>query len=307
MSVARVIDPQAGLRSTGPFFEDLVKDKSGFEALAATLKKLTGISLGHNTKNYSLMASRLGKIMNGQGILTYGQYQSFLNTAAQHHTQAFISALTTNTTQFFREDRHFEVLVERLPAILTNLRASASDLRIWCAACSKGQEIYSLLMSVLEKDSGLQSHGVKLLATDIDREILGAASRGIYSKEEMTDVPNHLRQKYFNELSGNGLHAHQVKKKIRELVTFARFNLVYDTMSFRNPFDVVFCRNVLIYFEKSTSEKVVERLASQLKPGGLLFVGHCETGYVKSSMLRSVGHAVYERVGGESRELRKRS
>lgn len=275
-------------------FDTLVKDVVGFEKLSVYLKKIAGISLSTNEKSRSLMASRLMRVISDLDLSNYDEYISYLKNSGANATQQFVSALTTNTTQFFRESLHFDVLKNHLDELFNIVTSRHNkELRVWCAAASRGQEPYSILMSILSKKA-VTPQSVRLLASDIDIEVLSDAARGVYSKVELENVSNETRLRFFKQLANR--QNFQVKHELRDRISFSVFNLVYGQYSFSQKFDVIFCRNVLIYFEKQVAEKVIEKLVQQLRIGGLLFVGHCETGFVQAKNLKVIAHAVYEKV-----------
>lgn len=279
--------------------ETLIRDSEGFLLLAKLLKEMVGIDLPLTPKNMSLMASRLRKILVELGIENYGAYRDYLVSGGDAAKRRFISAMTTNTTQFFREKDHFDELTRRLPSLVdAKRRANSSEIRVWCAAASTGQEPYTILMTVLEALGEGSSLNLKFLATDIDLEVLQRAADGIYSEAEIEGVPPNLLSKYFEPcVSGRG-RGWRVREVYRRMIRFAQFNLVQEPYPFQHRFDVVFCRNVLIYFDNGTAAGVVDRLARQLSPDGLLFVGHSECGLTRSSQLKTLAPAAYALMSG---------
>lgn len=280
----------------------LQQDGAGFLMLAEVLKRECGIHLADNPKNRSLMAGRLGPIFKEKGITTYAEYFKLLS-AGREEAAEFVSALTTNTTSFFREPAHFEVLKEVFRTVRARKLAQGSrEMRIWCAACSTGQEAYSILMTLLESCEERLCWDFKMLATDVDREVLLRAATGLYSESESNSVPPHLREKYFLSRvgatkGGSGERQFTVRPELKKLVRFAPFNLMMEPFPFQHSFDVIFCRNVLIYFEKETAEAVTARLSRALSSEGCLFLGHSETGLLRSPDMKMISHAVYRRSG----------
>ena len=274
------------------------KDISGFEKLAALLKAKAGINLVTSDKNISLMASRLISILIKYKLNGYHQYLLFLSKGTSVHMTEFVSALTTNTTQFFREASHFDVLKAKLPGILeSKAKQHHYELRIWCAAASTGQEVYTILMVLLEQIEDLRRWNLKFLATDIDPEVLATGLQGIYSEEAVQQVPQIQRQHYFDTIiKSPSEKMYQMKAEFRNMIRFAQFNLLLEQYPFEFPFDIIFCRNVLIYFDQPTCVQVIANLEKALSPGGLLFLGHSETGTMTSRGLKMFSHSAYQRV-----------
>jgi chemotaxis protein methyltransferase CheR len=275
----------------------LQKDKQGFSQLASILKSVAGISMLLNDKNLSLMAGRLISIMRKYNFTSYAEYLPHLNRNNHEMLTEFISQMTTNTTEFFRENDHFEFLKQKLPDIMGKNRTER-ELRIWCAACSSGQEAYTLAMVVAQALPDFDIRRLKLLATDIDFEILQKAMAGVYNTPDLKGVPLALRQKYFNQVGvgRDGEKCYQINTTLQNQIQFASFNLVTSEYPFKHSFDIVFCRNVFIYFDKPTQTTIIDRFIKHLKPGGLLFLGHSESGMVKSDKMKTISYAVYQKV-----------
>lgn len=277
--------------------EHLIADKAGFDKLAEIVKDLTGISLPNNEKNRTLMAGRVHALLGKYQLQTYGELAQKLMGTNKALQDAFISCLTTNTTHFFRESAHFDVLKNYLQERMQVREFTTSSFRVWCSACSSGQEAYTMLMTLLSNGFPLDRQAIEFLATDIDLEILKRASQGNYSEEDVKTVPVDMKQVFFQPMKDISNHmTYKVKGEYRRLIHFARFNLIQDKPAFKEKFDVIFCRNVLIYFEKEVSTSVIDMLISQLKPGGLLFLGHVETGLLKNKNVRPISHAVYKKI-----------
>lgn len=279
-------------------FDHLQADVEGFRLLSKELKERTGINLPENSKNLSLMASRLHSRIADIGLETYEEYLELLRDDDPELVRDFIQALTTNTTHFFRESRHFDFLREALPGML-RLKKPGSDLRVWCAAASTGQEPYTIGMTLLETLGPQSGWNLKFLATDIDDSVLRTAINAVYTEKEIGDLNPMLRQKYF-ESAGNGSgRDYRVKQSLRGLIRYANLNLMNE-YPFQHKFDIIFCRNVLIYFDRETVDRVIEKLADALAPGGLLFIGHSETGALRCASLEPVSTAVYRKKGSLS-------
>lgn len=281
------------------FLDKLQKDEKGFLKLSEILKKNAGINMVLNDKNLTLMASRLNTLMKGKNISSYKEYVEMLEKPNSPHMAEFIVSLTTNTTQFFREPTHFNVMTEKLNEILARKEKQKNyDLRVWCSASSTGQEVYTMMMTILNHPlMANKKWNIRFLATDIDYEVLQRASNGIYQENEMQGVPDHCIQKYFNGFKDDEGKKFQFKDEYRENIRFATFNLLTAKYPFQHPFDIVFCRNVLIYFDRPTAEGVIEKLAGTLGVGGFLFLGHSETGMMRSKSLKTISNGVYHKLG----------
>jgi chemotaxis protein methyltransferase CheR len=248
--------------------ERLRADVASFEALSLKLRVMEK----HEIEDYKALLKHL----NGGGPLV----------------AEFIAAMTTHTTEFFREPRHFERLSLRIKDYFKN----KSELRIWCAAASSGQEVYSLLIALFEAEPGLNGANVKVLATDIDLKVLERASLGVYSEAEMASLNPLYRQRYFRKQKSKQNLQFIVASSLRDCVTFAPFNLMNPTYPFQKRFDIIFCRNVLIYFDRETAIAVTGRLAEVLQPEGFLCVGHSEVGLVRTPLLKAEDSAFYRRI-----------
>lgn len=293
--------PQIGF--THKTIEDLQNDHSGFSALSDVLKKLSGINLPLNPKNCCLMACRLAPILRTKNLDSYQRYLQYILSAGDQARQEFVSALTTNTTHFFREPRHFDLLKLKLPELLKIKEKNPNrEIRIWCSASSTGQEAYTLAMTLLESIPNISNWNIKFLATDIDQDVLEKASNGIYNSNEVESIPPLYRQKYFQKVADGGDY-YQVKPQLRRIIQFAPFNLLSEKYPFRYPFDIIFCRNVLIYFDLKSSQQVVNKLSAALSLSGYLFLGHSESGAMKSPLLSQIGPASYQKTN--SSENRK--
>lgn len=275
----------------------LSKDKDGFTLLAELLHDLVGINLPQNDKNLSLMSARLWPILRDLEFTNYSQYLNYLKSAGENELNEFISRMTTNTTQFFREEAHFNLLRENiLPQLKIKAQKESREIRVWCAACSTGQEAYTLAM-ILAESLGLNNNlPFQILATDIDQKVLDKAYSGIYSKEDVESVPGLFRMKYFSQ-QNNSKKDYKVISQLKSTIDFGEFNLTSNEYPFESVFDIVFCRNVLIYFQNTLAQKVLSKLVKTLGPHGHLFIGHSESGIIKDKNIRVISNAVYQKVG----------
>ena len=250
-----------------------------------------GINLNENKQN--MVYSRLSRRLRANGISGFRQYLDRLETDSgfsQAEEQEFINALTTNLTSFYRESHHFPILEEFL-------RSSSSPPKVWCAAASTGEEPYTIAMTMLDAASGRQPGS--LLATDIDTNVLAAAARACYRHESAKPCGDARLKKYF--LKGKGAQEGMVRLRpeVLQLVKFGQLNLLHSDWplirNFGPQVDVVFCRNVMIYFDRKTQKEILGRIAQHLRPGGLLFVGHSENFADCHESLALRGKTVYLR------------
>lgn len=275
--------------------ETLQQDINGFSEVAEILKNLTGIHLIQNEKNLFLMAGRLNKVFRKLQITSYAEYIELLKSGKQEYLTELVSAMTTNTTEFFREADHFDLLKMVAREILLR-KGHDNELRVWCSASSTGQEPYTIAMVLEEARSSLPPFKLKLLATDIDNDVLQRASNGVYTQREIESVPPLYRQKYFNSQPDDDQQTlYQANADLRSSIRFAQFNLLTDTYPFKFPFDIIFCRNVLIYFDRPTSAGIISKFAGALGKDSYLFLGHAETGTMQNPNLKSAGPALYQR------------
>jgi chemotaxis protein methyltransferase CheR len=273
---------------------DVPLTKQEFELLRSLIYQQAGICL-RETK-IALLKSRLTRRLRHYGYHTFAQYYDHL----KHHDpqgrelQEMMNAVTTNKTSFFRENHHFVCLKERVlePARRAAAQGHRPALRLWSAGCSSGEEAYSMAITIADTLDRLATWDVKILATDIDTGVLEKGRRAIYSRDTLGDVPQQTLRKHF--LSGKGKDASfvQVKPDLQKLVRFARLNLM-EPWPFRGKFDAIFCRNVIIYFDRDSQRHVLEGFARYLKPGGLFFAGHSENLFWLGDFFQPIGRTVY--------------
>lgn len=258
-----------------------------FQFFAQKMYELSGVHLPVSAKNEALVKNRLSKILRRHQYADYDQLKTALRDPTPEMLSEFISALTTNKTHFFREEAHFEWLQKYLP---THFQ-SHSELRVWCAAASTGQEPYTIAMLLNEFLTPEQREKTKFLATDIDLQVLKKASEGAYTESEMDGCPPEYRKKYFDK-TPTGFKA---KPQLSAGVRFAQINLM-DEWPFQHKFHIIFCRNVLIYFDPPTTKRVIDQMAKFLAPKGHLILGHSESGTVKGEGIKPLTRAIYQKV-----------
>jgi chemotaxis protein methyltransferase CheR len=261
-----------------------------FERVRQLIYQRAGISL--HTGKQAMVYSRLSRRLRDTGRNSFAEYLQWLERAsgpeADSEWQEFVNCLTTNLTAFFREEHHFHALVEDLRA------RAARPIRIWCNAASTGEEPYSLAMTVVET-LGVSAQ-VKLVCSDIDTKVLATAQRGVYSAEARGLNPERLRRHFMRGKGANSGHI-RIKPELARLIEFRSFNLMSPSWaSLGEAFDLVFCRNVMIYFDAPTQRRVLEHMHAAMKPGGLLYVGHSENFTESRDLFRLRGKTIYERV-----------
>ena len=266
-----------------------------FDRVRRLIFSYAGISLNDSKQN--MVYSRLARRLRALGLDSFRVYLDRLErdpAFAAGERQQFINALTTNLTAFFRESHHFPILAEFL-----RQRGDRTEPRLWCAAASTGEEPYSIAMTVIEALG--PATGARVLATDIDTQVLAHGERGVYRLEAARACGEPRMRRFFLRGTGANAGLARVRPELARLVSFAPLNLLADVWSalasFAPVVDVVFCRNVMIYFDKSTQHRVLERIARALRPGGLLFVGHSENFSDARALFAPRGSTVYERIG----------
>ncbi len=270
----------------------------------------TGIHLGPNKAQ--LVRARLGKRLRGGNFRSFRAYFDFVRADATGcELAALIDAIATNTTHLFREPQHFAFLTRVIAEWRSDRdwRPAAGALRIWSAGCSTGDEPYSIAMTV---DQALRGGGLdyRILATDVSTRALEAARAGRYEPERLAGVPPALRRRYFEPDApdagprrGASATALRIRSELRSRIAFRRFNLMRERFTFRHGFDAIFCRNVMIYFDRPTQETLVRKLAAQLRAGGYLLIGHAESLGAIRQPLTYVQPSIYRR-GDDPRTTR---
>ncbi|SMC19451.1 chemotaxis protein methyltransferase CheR [Desulfacinum hydrothermale DSM 13146] len=267
-----------------------------FQQFSALVYEECGINL-HDGKK-SLLEARLAKRLRATGLPSPKAYYDYiLSEEGRDEYIRFFDAVSTNLTYFFREPKHFEFLVGKaLPEMVQrNEQRGTSRIRIWSAGCSTGEEPYTIAMSVLENLDHPNRWDFRILATDISTRVLQTAQRGVYDKSKLQNVPTALRQRYFTVRKENsGEKTYEVSPALKRVIAFRRLNLK-DPYPFQGPFDVIFCRNVMIYFDKKTQEMLINKMCQYLVPGGYFFVGHSESLTGLDHPMRYIQPAVYQK------------
>jgi chemotaxis protein methyltransferase CheR len=277
MTLARQNKPDASKE-----FDFTARD---FERVRALIYQRAGIALAES--KHEMVYSRLARRLRANGIRSFQAYLDGLESRPDDDEwEAFTNALTTNLTSFFREAHHFPILAE-------HVRKAKEPVTIWCSASSTGEEPYSIAMTLCEAlgPAAAQSH---VIATDIDTNVLNTASSGIYTMDRLDKMDPDRARRFF--LKGKGEHAGlaRVRPELRQMVSFKQLNLLADDWPVSGPFDAIFCRNVMIYFDKPTQGKILSRFAPLMKPDALLFAGHSENFLYVSDAFKLRGKTVYE-------------
>jgi chemotaxis protein methyltransferase CheR len=236
-----------------------------------------GINLG--PEKQQLLRARLGKRLRQGGYKTYQQYfEHVQRDQSGEELACLIDAVSTNTTHLFRENKHFEFLGKLLRGWSNrNGPDYRSEVRIWSAGCSSGEEPYSIAMTAADALGPAPASKLRILATDISTRVLAKARQGLFAKDRLAQVPPAYRSRFFKPIGKGEQREFQVIDAIGGMITFDRFNLMSPKFTFANPFDVIFCRNVMIYFDRETVTALVARYASVLRRGGYLIIGHSES------------------------------
>ncbi|MET0344340.1 MAG: protein-glutamate O-methyltransferase CheR [Polyangiales bacterium] len=261
-----------------------------FERFRQLVHARSGIAL--RPEKAQLLCSRLARRLRELGL---GDFDAYYARVTQDGSgvelEQLINAVTTNKTSFFREEHHFDALRDRVLAPM--VKAGRRKLRVWSAGCSTGEEPYSILITALEAIPDWARADVRVLASDIDSQVLAFGARAVYPRERFEGVPDALRRRYFIEGTGEKAGLMRVRGVLRERVAFRQINFVAPDWPVHATFDAVFCRNALIYFDIETQRKVVTRLLAYLVPGGLLCLGHSESMAGVHPGLRSLGRTTY--------------
>lgn len=257
-----------------------------FVRVQALIYQRAGISL-HDGK-HAMVYSRLSRRLRETGYDSFKDYLGWLEKHDGPEWQEFVNALTTNLTSFFREQHHFELLASHLAA------QAGRSWKMWCSAASTGEEPYSIIMTAIEALGN--NANVALTASDIDSKVLTVATRGAYRLDGLKGINAQRLHRFFMKGTGANEGLARIKPSLRAMVQFINVNLIRDDWPFRERFDVVFCRNVMIYFDAPTQRKVLERIHRVMVPGGLLFVGHAENFGESRDLFLLKGKTVYERL-----------
>jgi chemotaxis protein methyltransferase CheR len=269
--------------------------EADFRHLAQVAYDYAGIALAASKQN--LVYSRLSRRLRALGMTSFQQYRDYL-AESDREIESFINSISTNHTKFFREGHHFDHFRSHVavPFMQPAHRGGERRLRVWSAGCSSGEEPYTIAVVLKREIKDVERQDVRILATDIDTDVLAKAARGEYQMSSTDDIPK-TYQSYFEPVDGGDDESTTVavSDDVRSLIAFRRLNLM-EPWPFRGLFDAIFCRNVMIYFDAATRAALVERFTQQLKPGCWLYIGHSESLIGSHPGLELVGRTVYRRV-----------
>ena len=256
-----------------------------FERVRALIYKRAGISLASSKQE--MVYSRIARRLRALGLRSFESYLDALEAGRMDDEwESFTNALTTNLTSFFREEHHFPILKDFL-------KSRKGPVEIWCSASSTGEEPYSIAMTLCEAYNSL-TPPAKIIATDIDTNVLATAAAGIYSVDKIERMSSERVRKFFLRGKGGNSGMVRARQELRDMITFRQLNLLADTWPVRGAFDVIFCRNVMIYFDKPTQGKILSKFVGLMKPDALLFAGHSENFQYASSAFKLRGKTVYQ-------------
>nr|WP_295108312.1 protein-glutamate O-methyltransferase CheR [uncultured Caulobacter sp.] len=265
-----------------------------FKRIAALLYDLAGISLPDSKA--TLVYSRLAKRLRALGMRTFTDYCAFVASDKGHdESQEMLRALTTNVTRFFREPHHFDDLRATVLEPIADQVRAGRRLRLWSAASSSGQEPYSMAFTVLSVWPNAADLDIRILGTDIDTNVLATGREAVYDESLLEGIPANVRGQYFERDADR--RSWRVCEAARSLVAFRELNLNGPSWPMKGPFDAIFCRNVVIYFDEPTQERVWSRFAPLIAPGGRLYVGHSERVGASVTAFESCGLTAYRKVG----------
>ena len=268
------IDADAGPYAS--MFQTVKISDAQFKKFSELIYQKAGIHLKPEKKE--LLNARLGKRLRACQAGSFKEYYDLVvNDKSGQELIHLIDSVSTNFTSFFREQAHFDFLTNHaLPAILQNKPHTDKEVLIWSAACSSGEEPYTLAMVLGEYLSKYSDWDYRIIATDISTKVLSSAERGIYAMERVNKVPREILQKYFQKGVGRSTGFVKIKKDLQRMITFRRLNLM-DEFNWEKPFDIIFCRNAMIYFDKVTQQKLIDKFYQWLAPGGFMCIGHSES------------------------------
>ena len=242
---------------------------------------------------FDMFYSRLSKRVRMHGLTDFKQYCQFLKNNKDQEFTEFINAVTTNLTSFFREKHHFEYLENTvLPGVLKK-NSTTKTIKVWSAGCSTGEEPYSLAMTLLENVPA--DWDITILATDLDTNVLETAAKGVYTKDRVDGLSNDVLKRWFKRGTGNNENKVKISQECQAIIKFKQLNLMKE-WPFKSYFDFIFCRNVLIYFNKETKEDLAQRYGSLLTSGSYLFIGHSESLHQLDTDFDLIGNTIYKKI-----------
>ncbi len=274
--------------------EDMTISASNFQTIADVLYKNAGINLSKDKEN--LVLSRLSKRLRALGLSCFGEYCDLISSEeGKAELKEMICSLTTNVTHFFRESHHFDHLKDNVLPGLIKKAQNGTPVRIWSAGCSNGQEPYSIAMAILHAFPDACRYNIKILGTDIDQKMIEQAKLGAYSERIGEAIPKQYSTRFVSKKEMNSGKMHLLHESVRGMVTFNELNLISPKWPMKGKFDAIFCRNVAIYFDLPTQQKLWSQFIKYMQPESWLYIGHSEriTGDA-STHLKAVGTTTYQ-------------
>lgn len=259
--------------------------EADFERVRKLIYQHAGISLSPVKKD--MVYSRLARRLRALNKASFTEYLDALEKNGGDEWERFVNSLTTNLTSFFREPHHFPIFAEHLRKL-----GSRRPIRVWCSAASTGEEPYSIAMTVAET-FGLEAGHVSIVASDLDTNVLATAEKGVYPIERVEKLPPERLRKFFLRGTGSQEGFVAVRPELKRMIEFRRINLLDASYPVKGPLDIIFCRNVMIYFDKPTQYKILSRFAPLMQPDGLMFAGHSESFLHAADLFKSLGKTVY--------------
>jgi chemotaxis protein methyltransferase CheR len=266
--------------------------KGDFEFLAALAYQHAGISLSDSKRN--LVYGRLSRRLRALGLTSFADYREYID-GDKTEIERFINSISTNHTKFFREAHHFTHFRSSVAELFAqqDQKKAMRRLRVWSAGCSTGEEPYTIALVLRREIADMARHDVKILATDIDTDVLTKASRGEYAAEALENIPDPFCR-FFKPTEAENAATIKVAPEVRSLITFRPLNLM-ESWPVKGPFDAIFCRNVMIYFDAPTKARLIDRFSKLIKPGGWLYIGHSESLIGSHPGLHLMGRTIYRR------------
>lgn len=274
------------LQSVDGHDREFIFTKENFERICELIYEHAGISLKPSKQH--MVYSRLARRLRINGLTNFKDYLALLESNNEEEWEAFVNSLTTNLTSFFREPHHFPLLAEHVAG-----KKGQRPITLWCAAASTGEEPYTMAMTVVDA-FGSFTPPVTIIASDVDTNVLAKAQSGVYPMERIEKLPDAIVKRFFLRGTGAQVGFVRVRPELRAMIKFQTLNLLDREWSIRGPLDAIFCRNVMIYFDKATQLKILQRFAPLLQPDGLLFAGHSESFHNATHVFKLRGKTVYE-------------
>lgn len=262
-----------------------------FNYLRKVANEYSGITVSDD--KYDMYYARIAKRVRKLGFSDFSEYCSYLKNNHEKEFTDFINSITTNLTSFFRENYHFEYLESHIIPQHKQKHAAKKSFRVWCAAASTGEEPYSIAMTLAE-NFNVNNWKIDFLATDIDSEVLKTARNGVYESQRISNLSKSRKARWFRKGSGDNKGVVRVDAQLRDMISFKRLNLIQE-WPIKKKFDLIFCRNVFIYFDGPTKEMILERFYDLLNDDGYLILGHSESIHSMNNDYVTAGHTIYRK------------